>query len=65
MARGFRQETRWIAIASPRVSMAPTSVTSTKAGSSAQKVGPKPRSKPGQANSGSPTQEAVPIAETS
>ena len=54
-ARGWRQDTRWMAMASPMVSMAPTSVTNTNAGRSAQKTGPKPRSKPGHPPSGSPT----------
>ena len=40
------------------VSMAPIKVTKTKAGNSAQKVGPKLKSKPGQPPSGTPNQSA-------
>ena len=47
MARGLRQDTRWTAMPSPSVSIAPTSVTSTNAGRRAQNAGPKPRSSPG------------------
>ena len=54
-ARGWRLDTRWMAMASSMVSMAATSVTNTNAGRSAQKTGPKPRSKPGHPPSGSPT----------
>ena len=58
MARGLRHETRWTAMVSPRVSMAPTSVTNTNAGRSAQKAGPKPRSNPTCAKGGRPTHAA-------
>ena len=44
------------------VSMAPTSVTNTKAGSSAQKTGPKLKSNPGQPATGSPNQGAAATA---
>ena len=47
MARGRRHDTRWMATPSPSVSIAPTRVTSTNAGSKAQNSGPKPRSRPG------------------
>ena len=47
-----------MATASPIVSMAPTRVTNTKAGSSAQNVGPKLRSKPGHAPAGTPIHAA-------
>ena len=39
MARGLRQDTRWMAMESPTVSMAPISVTKMNAGSSAQNAG--------------------------
>ena len=57
-ARGRRQDTRWMAAPSPIVSMAPTSVTNTNAGRSAQKTGPKLRSKPGQPADGTPIHAA-------
>ena len=57
-ARDVRQEMRWMAMQSPIVSIAPTSVSRTKAGSRAQKSGPKPRSMPGQASAGNPIQAA-------
>ena len=47
-----------MATESPIVSMAPTSVTNTNAGRSAQKTGPKLRSKPGQLLSGMPIHAA-------
>ena len=64
-ARGLRHETLWMAMESPIVSMAPTRVTNTKAGSSAQKVGPNPRSNPGQPPTGTPTHAASATRSTS
>ena len=58
MARGRRQEMRWMAMQSPMVSMAPTNVSRTNAGSRLQKSGPRLRSRPGQARAGPPTQDA-------
>ena len=64
-ARGLRQDTRWMATASPIVSIAPTSVTKTKAGSNDQKMGPNSRSRPGQEPSGRPTHAALATRSTS
>ena len=47
-----------MAAPSPIVSIAPTSVTNTNAGRSAQKTGPKLRSKPGQPLAGTPIHPA-------
>ena len=60
VARRLRQDTRWIAIPSPMVSMAPTSVTKTKAGSIVQNSGLSLRSNPGQPAAGTPNQSASP-----
>ena len=60
MARRFRHDTRWMAIPSPIVSMAPTSVTKMKAGSIAQKLGPSPKSNPGHPAAGTPNHSASP-----
>ena len=58
VARGLRRDTRWIATASPSVSTAPTSVTTTNAGSSAQNSAPGVTSSPGQDAKGAPNQGA-------
>ena len=50
-----------MATPSPTVSMAPTSVTTTNAGSSAQNSTPGLRSSPGHELRGTPTQEASSI----
>ena len=54
VACGLRRDTRWIATPSPTVSMAPTMVTATKAGSSAQNSTPGVKSSPGHDAPGSP-----------
>ena len=54
-----------MATESPIVSMAPTRVTKTKPGSSAQKTGPKPRSIPGHDPRGSPIHAASATRATS
>ena len=58
-ARGLRHETRWMAMESPIVSIAPIWVTKTKAGRSAQNKGSKSRSSPGQPWEGAPIQGAA------
>ena len=57
-ARGLRHETRWMAMESPIVSIAPIWVTNTKAGRSAQNAGAKSKSNPGQPWEGAPIQGA-------
>ena len=54
-----------MATPSPIVSMAPTRVTNTNAGSNAQNTGPKLRSKPGHAVLGMPIHAACPMEATS
>ena len=58
VACGLRRETPWIATPSPTVSMAPTMVTATKAGSSAQNSTPGVTSSPGHEERGTPIQGA-------
>ena len=58
VARGLRRETRWMATPSPMVSMAPTRVTTTNAGSRAQNSTPGLTSNPGHELRGAPTQGA-------
>ena len=65
MARGARHETRWIATASPIVSIAPTSVTKVYAGRIAQKAGPKSKPIPGAPAAGTPTHAAAPTGPVS
>ena len=65
VARGVRCKTLWIAAPSPTVSIAPTSVTTTNAGSSAQNSTPGVTSIPGHDPIGTPTQGASSIVCTS
>ena len=60
VACGLRRDTRCIATASPMVSIAPTIVTTTNAGSSAQKAASGWKSKPGQSPIGTPNHAASP-----
>ncbi len=65
VARGVRLETRWMATPSPMVSMAPTKVTTTNAGSNAQNFSSGVRSSPGHEPKGTPTQGASNTGPTS